>query len=73
MNQGIETESETIFNQALELETGERECYISAACAGNNALKLEVEQLLRDAAAADVYFGDSFCYHLRKGNSADGA
>lgn len=60
MNQSMESEAERIFVQALELDAGERQRYISAACAGNDALKQEVEQLLRDAEAADAYFGDSF-------------
>jgi serine/threonine protein kinase len=37
----------TVFNAALQLPAGQRAAYLDAACAGENALRLKIEALLR--------------------------
>ncbi|MEN9974367.1 MAG: hypothetical protein RLZZ282_373, partial [Verrucomicrobiota bacterium] len=49
-----------LFTAALELAPGERAVFLTDACAGNAELRLEIEQLLADATAANDYFTGSF-------------
>ncbi len=49
-----------LFTTALELPLDERAAFLTSACAEDAELRLEVEQLLVDAAAADEYFTGSF-------------
>src|SRR5664279_1557436 len=37
----------TVFNAALQLPAGQRAAYLDEACAGENALRLKIEALLR--------------------------
>ena len=46
MNPDRWREVETIFNQALEVEQSRRAALIEKSCAGDDALRMEVESLL---------------------------
>lgn len=60
MNKGMESIVEKLFEQAFDMDAGDRQKFLDGECAGNPALKHELEQLLCDAEAADAYFGHSF-------------
>ena len=49
-----------LFSRALELDSQERLAFLRDECGADAGLRLEVEQLLADAAAADDYFTGSF-------------
>jgi serine/threonine protein kinase len=46
---------EALYNAALEINAGERECFIAAACAGDEALRREVLSLLSSADHNDSF------------------
>jgi eukaryotic-like serine/threonine-protein kinase len=46
---------EALYNAALEINAGERECFITAACAGDEALRREVLSLLSSADRNDSF------------------
>ena len=49
-----------LFSRALELDSGKRTDFLTRECGQDVELRVEVEQLLLDAAAADEYFTGSF-------------
>ena len=55
----METQAQDLFTQALEQDPGERPGFLDAACAGNPALRHDVERLLADAERADSFFADT--------------
>ncbi len=46
-----------LYNEALELEPGEREAYLEGACAGDASLQAEIEQLLAREGEAEEVLG----------------
>ena len=49
-------EAKRLYNSALELEPAQREAYLAEACAGDEALRKEVESLLGCRTAAQDFF-----------------
>src|SRR3954468_17847585 len=60
-----------IFNVAIELDGGERAAFIVRACAGDEALRREVETLIRSH-EEDGSFIDAPAYEVAAGWLADG-
>lgn len=54
-----------ILGRALDLPASERDAYVAEACAGDPALRHEVEQLLHiDTSVADAYDRPAFEFHV---------
>jgi eukaryotic-like serine/threonine-protein kinase len=49
-----------LFNTALEREPQDRPAYLAAVCAGDEALRREVESLLSSHQQAGVFFTSQF-------------
>src|SRR5262245_57208338 len=50
---------ETLYHAALEHEPGARDAYLAQACAGDEELRREVEELLRYDGAAESFMQDN--------------
>src|SRR5262245_2854758 len=58
---------ETLYHAALEREPGAREAFLAQACAGDLALRREVEELLRyDGAAESFIQGNALAFEARR-------
>ncbi len=58
---------ETLYHAALEREPGAREAFLAQACAGDEELRREVEELLRyDGAAESFIQGNALAFEARR-------
>ena len=57
---------ETLYHAALEHESGAREAFLAQACAGDEELRREVEELLRFDGTADGFIeGNALAFEAR--------
>jgi hypothetical protein len=79
MNQGIETEIkperwqkiERLYDSALELEPEQREAFLEQACAGDESVRKEVQQLLEHPLEAESFFESPAIEKLAHGIAAN--
>src|SRR5262245_64204171 len=58
---------ETLYHAALEREPGAREAFLTQACAGDEELRREVEELLRyDGAAESFIKGNALAFEAKR-------
>src|SRR5215468_7183136 len=58
---------ERLYHAALGRESGEREAFLAQACAGDEELRREVEELLRyDGAAGSFIQGNALAFEARR-------
>ena len=63
VNSEVDTKAEEIFADALALDVSERAAFLDAACSGDSDLRAKVQEMLRDSALADSFFGENPAFH----------
>src|SRR5215467_3406747 len=67
MNEQRWQQVETLYHAALEREPGARDAFLAQACAGDEELRREVEELLRyDGAAESFIEGNALAFEARR-------
>ena len=63
VNSEVDIKAEEIFADALALDVSERSAFLDMACGGDSDLRAKVEEMLRDSALADSFFGENPAFH----------